>query len=143
MSSNILVTTTPTLPDHRILRTIGPVYGMTIRSRGVGGRFVAGIQGMFGGEITSYVSELENARAESLQRLIENARKVGANAVIATDFETSDILQSTAIVFSAYGTAVVMEPTDSTTENSQPCQNCGTQNPAEAKFCTKCGTALK
>src|SRR5512136_1414495 len=104
-----MVVTTPTLAGYRILRVIGPVYGMTIRSRGVGGKFVAGIQSIFGGEITSYVSELENARRESLQRLMESAKNMGANAVLSADFETSDILQSTAIIFSTYGTAVVVE----------------------------------
>lgn len=143
LSSDILVTTSPNLPTHRILRIIGPVYGMTIRSRGVGGRFIAGIQGMFGGEITSYVSELENARAESLQRLIENAIKMGANAVIGTDFETSDILQSSAIVFSVYGTAVVTELIEAAAGDRSHCQNCGAENSSEAHFCTKCGATLK
>jgi uncharacterized protein YbjQ (UPF0145 family) len=144
LSSEIMVVTTPTVPGYNILRVIGPVYGMTIRSRGIGGRFVAGIQGMFGGEITSYVSELENARRESLQRLSDNARNMGANAVLAADFETSDILQSSAIVFSTYGTAVVVEPTTARQDTAPTgrCSNCGTENPPEARFCTKCGTAL-
>jgi len=142
LSSEIVVVTTPAISGYRILRVVGPVYGMTIRSRGVGGRFVAGIQGMFGGEITSYVSELENARRESLQRLTDNARNMGANAVIGADFETSDILQSTAIVFSTYGTAVVIEPVGHDASLKGRCPSCGTENPAEARFCTKCGTAL-
>ena len=143
MSSEILVVTTPTIPNYRILRIIGPVYGMTIRSRGMGGKFVAGIQSMFGGEITSYVSELENARSESLQRLMESAKNMGANAVVATDFETSDILQSTAIVFSTYGTAVFAEPLGQQETVKNRCLNCGTENSPEARFCIKCGTTLK
>ncbi len=75
---------------------------------------MAGIEGMFGGEVTSYSSEAEKARKESLQRLIDKAKAMGANAVIAADFETSDILQGTATLFSAYGTAVVVEPTNDT-----------------------------
>ncbi|MDQ1278853.1 MAG: hypothetical protein QG670_113 [Thermoproteota archaeon] len=116
---------------------------MTIRSRGVGGKFVAGIQSIFGGEITSYVSELENARRESLQRLMENAKNMGANAVLASDFETSDILQSTAIVFSVYGTAVVVEAIGQQETMKGRCPSCGTENSPEAHYCTKCGTALK
>jgi len=143
LSSEILVVTTPTIHGYRILRVIGPVYGTTIRSRGVGGRFVAGIESIFGGEITSYVSELENARRESLQRLMENARKMGANAVLSTDFETSDILHSSAVIFSAYGTAVFVEPLEGTEIIEGRCPNCGAQNLPEARFCTKCGTALK
>jgi uncharacterized protein YbjQ (UPF0145 family) len=124
LSSVVMVVTTPTVPGYRVVRTVGPVYGMTIRSRGVGGRFAAGIQGMFGGEITSYVSELENSRRESVERLMENARKVGANAVLSTDFETADILQQDEAV-------------------KGRCSNCGAENPPEARFCTKCGTALQ
>ncbi len=138
-----MVVTTPSIQGYRIVRVIGPVYGMTIRSRGVGGKFVAGIQSIFGGEITSYVSELENARRESLQRLMENTRKIGGNAVLNTDFETSDILQSTAIAFSAYGTAVVIEPVGLNEAAKDRCPKCGLQNSSMARFCTECGTALQ
>lgn len=143
MLSEILVVTTPTISNYKIARIIGPVYGMTIRSRGVGGKFIAGIQSIFGGEITSYVSELENARRESLQRLMENAKNMGANAVLAVDFETSDILQSSAIVFSTYGTAVVVEAIGQKEAVKGRCPNCGTDNSPEAHFCTNCGTALQ
>ena len=143
LPSEVLVVTTPTIPNYKIVRIIGPVYGMTIRSRGVGGKFVAGIQSMFGGEITSYVTELEKARRESLQRLTENARNMGANAVLSADFETSDILQSTAIVFSVYGTAVVIETIAQKEAVKGRCPSCGTENSPEAHFCTKCGTALQ
>jgi uncharacterized protein YbjQ (UPF0145 family) len=108
--ANLMVVTTPTLPGYRVMKVLGAVTGLTVRTRGVGGKFVAGIEGMFGGEVTSYSSEAEKARKESLQRLINKAKAMGANAVIAADFETSDILQGTATLFSAYGTAVVVEP---------------------------------
>jgi uncharacterized protein YbjQ (UPF0145 family) len=108
--THMMVVTTPTLPGYRIVRVLGVVHGLTVRTRGVGGKFVAGIEGMFGGEVTTYSSEAEKARRESLQRLIETATRMGANAVIATDFETSDILQGMATLFSAFGTAVVVEP---------------------------------
>lgn len=85
------------------------VIGLTVRTRGVGGKFGAGIRGMFGGEVTSYSSEVEKARRESLQRLIDKAKSMGANAVIGNDVETSDILQGMATLFSAYETAVVVE----------------------------------
>jgi uncharacterized protein YbjQ (UPF0145 family) len=108
--TRMIVVTTPTLPGYRIVKVLGAVHGLTVRTRGVGGKFVAGIEGMFGGEVTTYSSEAEKARRESMQRLIDNATGMGANAVIGTDFETSDILQGTATLFSAYGTAVVVEP---------------------------------
>jgi uncharacterized protein YbjQ (UPF0145 family) len=106
----IIVVTTPTVAGYEIVKVLGAVSGLTVRTRGVGGKIVAGIEGIFGGEVTSYTSECEKARIESLQRLIENASRMGANAVVGTDFETSDILQGTATTFSAYGTAVVIKP---------------------------------
>jgi uncharacterized protein YbjQ (UPF0145 family) len=89
---------------------MGTVHGLTVRTRGVGGKIVAAVEGVFGGEVTSYSYEAEKARKESLQRLVEEASKSGANAIVGTDFETSDILQGTATLFSAYGTAVIIQP---------------------------------
>ncbi len=106
---SVLVVTTPTVPGYEIVKVLGAISGITVRTRGVGGKIVAGIEGVFGGEVTAYTSECEKARRESLKRLIENAQRMGANAVIATDFETSEILQSTATVFSTYGTAVIIK----------------------------------
>jgi uncharacterized protein YbjQ (UPF0145 family) len=110
----MMVVTTPTLPGYRILKVLGVAHGLTVRTRGVGGKFVAGIEGMFNGEVTSYSSEAEKERLESLQRLIETALAMGANAIISTDFETSDILQGMATLFSAYGTAVIVEQAKAT-----------------------------
>jgi len=110
--SEIIVVTTPDLPGYEIVKILGPVHEITVRTRGVGGKIIASIEGVFGGEVTAYTSECEKARQESLRRLIENARKMGANAVIGTDFETSDILQGTATVFAAYGTAVIVKPAE-------------------------------
>jgi uncharacterized protein YbjQ (UPF0145 family) len=109
----IIVVTTPTVPGYRIVKVLGPVHGLTVRTRGVGGKIVAGIEGIFGGEVTTYTVECEKARRESLNRLIKNAREMGANAVIGADFETSDILQGMATIFASYGTAVIIEPLES------------------------------
>jgi len=106
----VIVVTTPTLSGYQIVKVLGTVHGLTVRTRGVGGKIVAGIEGIFGGEVTSYSSEAEKARRDSLKRMIENATKMGANAIVGADFETSDILQGTATLFSAYGTAVIVEP---------------------------------
>jgi len=108
------VVTTPTVPGYEIVRVLGAVSGITVRTRGVGGKIVAGVESIFGGEVTAFTSECEKARRESLQRLVENAQKMGANAIVGADFETSEILQSTATVFSSYGTAVVIKPTGKT-----------------------------
>ncbi|MEM3700712.1 MAG: YbjQ family protein [Candidatus Bathyarchaeia archaeon] len=106
----IIVVTTPELPGYEIVKVLGTIHGLTVRTRGVGGKIVAGIEGIFGGEVTAYTSECEKARKESLNRLVENAKRIGANAVIGVDFETSDVLQGTATVFAAYGTAVIAKP---------------------------------
>ena len=108
--SEVIVVTTPNLPGYDIVKVLGTVHGLTVRTRGVGGKIFAGIEGIFGGEVTAYTSECEKARRESMSRLIENAKKIGANAVLSVDFETADILQGTATVFSAYGTAVIAKP---------------------------------
>ncbi len=75
----------------------------------MGGKFVAGIQSMFGGEVSAFTSEIEKARVEALDRMKDQARRVGANAIIGLDIETSDVLQGT-ILISATGTAVLIEP---------------------------------
>ena len=105
----MVVVTTRTVPGYEIVRVLGIVHGLTVRTRGVGGKIVAGIEGMFGGEVTAYSSEAEKARRDSYTRLVNNAKKIGANAVVRADFETSDILRGTATLFSAYGTAVVVK----------------------------------
>jgi uncharacterized protein YbjQ (UPF0145 family) len=106
----LIVVTTSTIPGYEIVKALGTVHGITVRTRGVGGKIMAGIEGIFGGEVTSYSSEAEKARKESMERLIENAKRLRANAILRTDFETSDILNGTATIFSAYGTAVIVEP---------------------------------
>ena len=110
LNSELIVVTTSTIPGYEITKALGTVHGITVRTRGVGGKIMAGIEGIFGGEVTSYSSEAEKARKESMERLVDNAKSIGANAVVRTDFETSDILNGTATIFSAYGTAVIIKP---------------------------------
>jgi uncharacterized protein YbjQ (UPF0145 family) len=105
---SILVVTTPTVIGYEIVKFLVPVHGLTVRTRDVGVKIGACIEGIFGGEVF-YSSEYEKARKESVDRLVENAR-LGTNAVVGADFETSDILQGTATIFSAYVTAVIIKP---------------------------------
>lgn len=107
--SDLLTVTTPTIAGYRVTRVIAVVTGLTARTRGMGGKFVAGIQSMFGGEVSAFTSEIEKARVEAMDRMKAQARRVGANAIIGLDIETSDVLQGT-ILISATGTAVVIEP---------------------------------
>jgi uncharacterized protein YbjQ (UPF0145 family) len=107
----MLIVTTPTIPGYRIVRVLGVVTGLTPRTRGVLGKFVAGIQSMVGGEVTAFTTELEKARMDALDRLRQKAVALGANAVVGVDLETSDIgLQAGITVISATGTAVVVQP---------------------------------
>ncbi len=75
------------------------------------GKFIAGFQSMFGGEITAFTEELEKARNEAIERLKDKAIALGANAVVGLDIETSDLgLQAGVVIVSATGTAVIVEP---------------------------------
>ena len=102
--------TTPTIPGYEIKKVIGVVTGLTPRTRGLLGKFIAGIESMFGGEVTAFTSEVEKARWEAIDRAKSKAMALGANAIIGLDVETSDLgLQSGIVLFSATGTAVIIE----------------------------------
>ena len=106
---NFLITTTPTIAGHRIVRICGLVSGLTARTRGMGGQFIGGLQSMVGGEVTAFTSEILKARDESINRAIDQANSMGANAIIGLDIETANLYQSIVLI-SATGTAVVVEP---------------------------------
>jgi len=108
--SEFMIVTTPTVPGYRITRVMGVVTGLTPRTRGILGKFVAGFESMFGGEVTAFTSELEKARLDAIRRVRSKAMSLGANAVVGLDLETSDLgLQLGVVVISATGTAVVIE----------------------------------
>ena len=105
----IILTTTPNVPGYRIKEVLGVVYGMTIRTRGAWGRFLAGLTSVVGGRSEEFLKEFEKARNEALSRLIAHATRLKADAVVGIEFETSDVLGSF-IMFAAHGTAVRIEP---------------------------------
>ena len=108
--TDFLMVTTPTIPGYRIKQVLGLVTGLTPRTRGALGKFIAGVQSMFGGEITAFTSEVEKARWEAISRAKSRAIELGANAIIGLDVETSDLgLQSGIVLFSATGTAVIID----------------------------------
>ncbi len=110
-SQGFVVSTMPTLPGYRVKRVIGIVSGITPRTRGLFGKFIAGIESLIGGEVTAFSYEIEKARAEAIDRCRSKAAAMGANAVLSCDVETSDMgYQMGILVFSATGTAVVVEP---------------------------------
>ena len=105
-----LMVTTPTVAGYKIKQVLGLVTGLTPRTRGALGKFIAGFQSMFGGEVTAFTSEVEKARWEAISRAKSRAIELGANAIIGLDVETSDLgMQSGIVLFSATGTAVVIE----------------------------------
>jgi len=105
----MLLTTTPIIPGYRVVKIAGVVTGMSVRTRGMLGRFLAGIEAVIGGRSEAYIAELKKAREEALKDLEKSARLLGANAVIGIDFETAEVLEGF-IVVTATGTAVVVEP---------------------------------
>ena len=104
----MLVVTSPDITGRKIVRTIGLVRGSTIRAKHLGKDIMAGLRGMVGGEIGEYTQMMAESREQALQRMIADAEKQGANAVISLQFGTAMIMQSAAECI-AYGTAVVME----------------------------------
>ena len=110
-TSQFLMVTTPTVAGYKIKKVIGLVTGLTPRTRGVFGQFMAGFESMVGGEVTAFTSEVEKARWEAIDRAKSRAIALGANAIIGLDVETSSMgNQNGIMLFSATGTAVVIEP---------------------------------
>jgi uncharacterized protein YbjQ (UPF0145 family) len=105
----MIVSTTPYVAGHRVLETKGQVFGLVVRSRGLSGNLIASLRSIGGGEIKEYTSLLEDTRRQALDRMVQNATLVGANAVISMRFDSSE-LAGTMSEIVAYGTAVVVEP---------------------------------
>jgi uncharacterized protein YbjQ (UPF0145 family) len=104
----VIVVTTPQIPGKRIVRVLGLVRGNTIRARHIGKDIMAGLRGMVGGEISEYTKLFGEAREQSLDRMVAEAREHGANAIVGADFATSMVMSMAAELL-AYGTAVVVE----------------------------------
>ena len=105
----MLVATTEKVAGYRTKQTLGQVFGLVVRSRGIGGNIVAGLRSIVGGEIHEYTQLLEETRKQALDRMVRNATVMGANAVVMMRFDSGEIAQSMNEVV-AYGTAVVLDP---------------------------------
>ncbi|QAU23200.1 YbjQ family protein [Dyella sp. M7H15-1] len=105
----MLVVTTENVPGHQVVQVKGQVFGVVVRSRGIGGNMLAGIRSLVGGEIRQYTQLLEEARRHALDRLVSNAKAMGANAVLMMRFDSAEIGQTMSEIV-AYGTAVVLDP---------------------------------
>jgi len=104
----VLLTNLEIVPGHRIVKHLGLVQGSSVRAKHVGRDFMAGLKNIFGGELKGYTELLQESRQEAVERMQEQARAVGANAVLNIRFSTSSVTAGAAELF-AYGTAVVLE----------------------------------
>ena len=111
----MIVTTTENIPGARVIKTLGHVFGLTVRSRSLGGNIAAGLKSLAGGEIGSYVKLNEDARRQALDRMIQNAVAMGANAVTMMRFDSTEMGKTMSEIV-AYGTAQVIEMTTDTAE---------------------------
>jgi uncharacterized protein YbjQ (UPF0145 family) len=115
-SQAMIVTTTENIPDTRVVKTIGQVFGLTVRSRSIGGNLAAFFKSLAGGEIRSYVKLNEDSRRQALDRMVQNAALMGANAVTMMRFDSSEMGAGMSEIV-AYGTARVIESTTPATES--------------------------
>jgi len=108
LSTEIPITTAVELPGLAIRENLGVCFGLVVRSMGLAKNFTAGFTSLRKGEVPQYTELLEDSRRHAVDRMIENARLLGANAIVAMRFDSSEMGQQlTEIV--AYGTAVVVE----------------------------------
>ena len=105
----MLIVTSETVANHRIVKTLGLVRGNTIRARHVGKDIIAGLRNIVGGEIHEYTKLMAESREQTVDRMIAEAERLGANAIVTTRFTTSVIVGGAAELL-AVGTAVVIEP---------------------------------
>jgi uncharacterized protein YbjQ (UPF0145 family) len=104
-----IVATTENVAGHRTVQTLGQCFGVVVRSRGLGGNVMAGLRSIVGGEIHEYTQLLEEARRHALDRLVQNATAMGANAALMMRYDSAEIGNTMSEIV-AYGTAAVIEP---------------------------------
>ena len=104
----MIISTTNFVAGYRVAETKGQCFGVVVRSRGLGGNIMAGLRSIVGGEITEYTQLLEEARRHAVDRMVQNATAMGANAIVMMRFDSSEIGQTMSEIV-AYGSAVVLE----------------------------------
>jgi uncharacterized protein YbjQ (UPF0145 family) len=105
----VIVVTTENVAGHQTVRMLGQCFGVVVRSRGIGGNIMAGLRSIVGGEIHEYTQMLEEARRHALDRMVNNATAMGANAIVMMRFDSSEIGETMSEIV-AYGTAAIIEP---------------------------------
>ena len=104
------VVTSNTVAGRRVVRTLGLVRGNTIRARHIGKDIMAVLRGIVGGEVSEYTKLMAESREQALDRMVDDARNLGANAIVSARFQTSMVMNGAAELL-AYGTVVVVEDT--------------------------------
>ncbi|MFB7667035.1 YbjQ family protein [Kitasatospora sp. NPDC056138] len=108
-NSGVLVVTTNDVPGHRVERVIGEVFGLTVRSRHIGTQIGASLKSLMGGELKGLTKTLVDSRNQAMERLIEQTKARGGNAVLAMRFDVTEAADLGTEIC-AYGTAVVITP---------------------------------
>ena len=108
MNNEILITTTEQIAGREVAKTLGLVRGVTIQTRHIGSHILAGLMTIVGGEVRGYVKAVNEARNEATSRMLEEARILGADAIICARFSTSQIMSGGAEIL-VYGTAVKLK----------------------------------
>lgn len=108
-NADVLVVTTNDVPGHRVDRVVGEVFGLTVRSRHIGTQIGASLKSLMGGELRGLTKTLVESRNQAMERLIEQARARGANAVLAMRFDVTEAADLGTEIC-AYGTAAVISP---------------------------------
>ena len=104
----MIIVTSEQIEGKRVVKTLGLARGSTIRARHLGRDIMAALRNIVGGEVTDYTKMLAESREQAIQRMVEQAEKMGANAIVGTRFSTSMVMSGAAEML-AYGTAVVVE----------------------------------
>lgn len=104
----MLISNIELIPGKRIVKHLGLVQGSSVRAKHVGRDIMASLKNIFGGELKGYTELLQESRQEAIDRMVEQAKAAGANAILNVRFSTSSIAVGAAELF-AYGTAVVLE----------------------------------
>lgn len=107
-TNSLLVTTTERPAGYEVIKALGQVFGVVVRSRGLGGNIIASLRALGGGEIVEYTRLVEDTRRQAIDRMIENARTMGANAIVMMRFDSSEMGPTLTEVV-AYGTAATIE----------------------------------
>jgi uncharacterized protein YbjQ (UPF0145 family) len=105
----VIIVTTPYLTGYRVVEAKGQIFGLVVRSRGLAGNLAAFFRSLVCGEIHEYTSLLEDTRRQAMDRMVQNATVIGANAILSFRFDSSELGGSMSEIV-AYGTAVLVEP---------------------------------